>query len=254
MMQTPLVSVGIPTYNRPEGLRHTLECMINQTYPNLEIIVSNNASPDPEVEAVAQEFIKSDPRVRYYRQPENKGSMFNFSFVFNQAQGDYFMWAADDDRWAVNYIERIMQAFAEAPANVIAICSEAQYTINNIPQPFSPEGAAFYSPFNGNLFELVKHILKYNYGNLFYAVYKRDSLYWQGQPIVDLAFYQNEIAFFCLTATRGIWQVIPETLFFKETNAGTYQQARWEIQGGALPSISFKQYIRGMGYSTFYHL
>ena len=46
----PLVSVGIPTYNRPEGLRRTLECITKQTYKNLEIIVSNNCSSGPEIE------------------------------------------------------------------------------------------------------------------------------------------------------------------------------------------------------------
>ena len=51
MMQesTPLVTVGIPTYNRPEGLERTLACITQQTYPNLEIIISDNCSPGPEV-------------------------------------------------------------------------------------------------------------------------------------------------------------------------------------------------------------
>ncbi|MBU4370171.1 glycosyltransferase [Patescibacteria group bacterium] len=43
-----LVSVGIPTYNRPESLRRTLECITSQTYKNLEIIISDNCSPNQE--------------------------------------------------------------------------------------------------------------------------------------------------------------------------------------------------------------
>ena len=70
----PLVSVGIPTYNRPEGLRRTLECITGQTYRNLEIIVSDNCSPDPEVERVVRSFMAHDARIQYFRQPENKGA------------------------------------------------------------------------------------------------------------------------------------------------------------------------------------
>jgi glycosyltransferase involved in cell wall biosynthesis len=56
MENEPLVSVGIPCYNRPEGLKRTLECITGQTYKNLEIIVSDNCSPDPEVERVGREY------------------------------------------------------------------------------------------------------------------------------------------------------------------------------------------------------
>ena len=48
----PLVSIGIPTYDRPEGLRRTLAVRNGQTYANLEIIVSDNASPGDETEQV----------------------------------------------------------------------------------------------------------------------------------------------------------------------------------------------------------
>ncbi|MCK4736586.1 MAG: glycosyltransferase family 2 protein [Methanophagales archaeon] len=101
----PLVSVGIPTYNRPEGLRRTLECITGQTYKNLEIIVSDNCSPGPETEAVAREFMEKYPRIQYFRQQENKGGAFNFKFVLEKATGEYFMWAADDDVWDKSYIK-----------------------------------------------------------------------------------------------------------------------------------------------------
>lgn len=110
MSEQPLVSVGIPTYNRPAGLRRALECITTQTYQNLEIIVSDNASPDSEVEHIACAFASSDARIQYYKHEENKGAEFNFKFVLNQAQGKYFMWAADDDEWEPNFIEVCMDA------------------------------------------------------------------------------------------------------------------------------------------------
>jgi len=110
MTEQPLVSVGIPTYNRPAGLRRVLECITSQTYRNLEIIVSDNASPDPDVENIALELASRDARIQYHKHNENKGHEYNFKFVLRQAHGEYFMWAADDDEWEPNFIEVCMDA------------------------------------------------------------------------------------------------------------------------------------------------
>jgi glycosyltransferase involved in cell wall biosynthesis len=104
----PLVSVGIPTYNRPQGLRRTLECMTNQSYTNLEIIVSDNCSPGKETQDVVKEFANKDPRIKYYRQENNKGLVFNFKFVLEKATGEYFVWIADDDEWDMSFIEKCL--------------------------------------------------------------------------------------------------------------------------------------------------
>jgi glycosyltransferase involved in cell wall biosynthesis len=109
-MKTPLVSVGIPTFNRPVGLRRTLQLICRQTYQNLEILVSDNASPGPETERVVREFSEADARVRYFRQPENFGPLANFRFVLTKASGDYFMWAADDDEWDASFVETCLAA------------------------------------------------------------------------------------------------------------------------------------------------
>lgn len=102
----PLVSIGIPTYNRPQGLKRTLKCITGQTYQHLEIIVSDNCSPDEETQKVVAEFMKSDSRIQYCCQEENRGIEFNFKFVLKKASGEFFMWAADDDKWDKYFIEK----------------------------------------------------------------------------------------------------------------------------------------------------
>ncbi len=109
MKRQPLISIGIPAYNRPEGLLRTLECLNRQTYRNIEIIISNDCSPVPETEEVAKEYIKRDSRASYYHQEMNMGGFYNFFFVLEKAKGDYFMWASDDDEWDSRYIEECLQ-------------------------------------------------------------------------------------------------------------------------------------------------
>ena len=117
-----LVSVGIPAYNRPEGLRRTLECMTQQTYSNLEIIVSDNCSPIREIETIVQKFMENDSRIQYFRQEENKGVNFNFQFVLEMATGKYFMWAADDDAWEQSYISCMVEALESNQDAVLSFC------------------------------------------------------------------------------------------------------------------------------------
>lgn len=105
LSERPLVTVGIPTFNRPAGLQHTLECIRNQTYQNLEILISDNCSTTTETRAVALAHEQADPRVRYHRQEQNIGLEANFKFLLEQARGEFFFWAADDDEWTPEFIE-----------------------------------------------------------------------------------------------------------------------------------------------------
>ncbi len=125
---SPLVSIGIPTYKRPQRLRATLASLTRQTYSNLEIIISDNCSPEPETEKVAQEFMAKDSRIRYFRQEENLGMFYNFKFVFDVSQGEFFAWAADDDIRAENYIEACLNIFQQPnqSPNLVLVNSYSQ--------------------------------------------------------------------------------------------------------------------------------
>ena len=109
----PLVSIGLPIFNRPEGLLRTLECLVNQTYQNFEIIIADNCSPNPDVERISREYLEKDNRISYYRHDTNKGWGFNTNFVIEKANGDYFMRATDDDWWDVTFIEKVMKLMVE---------------------------------------------------------------------------------------------------------------------------------------------
>jgi glycosyltransferase involved in cell wall biosynthesis len=119
----PLVSVGIMAYNRPEGLRQTLECVTGQTYKNLQIIVSNNCSPNPEVEAVMRAYAAKDSRIVPFSQPVNTGAGPNLLFVLDKSIGEYFMWAADDDYWESNFIEELLGLLQANPRAMLAFCA-----------------------------------------------------------------------------------------------------------------------------------
>jgi glycosyltransferase involved in cell wall biosynthesis len=107
-MQHPLVSIGIPTYNRAEGfLEQAINSARGQNYPNIEIIIGDNCSQDRTGELV-QSF--ADPRIRYYRHENNIGPENNFNFCLDQANGAYFLLLHDDDLIDPDFVDTCMQA------------------------------------------------------------------------------------------------------------------------------------------------
>jgi glycosyltransferase involved in cell wall biosynthesis len=108
----PLVTIGIPTYNRADGyLREALADALAQTYAPLEIVVSDNASTDATPERVRA---MADERVRYVRHETNIGGNANFNACLEHARGAYFLLLHDDDRIDPDFVSSCMDAFARA--------------------------------------------------------------------------------------------------------------------------------------------
>lgn len=116
-----LVTIGLPVYNRPVGLRKVLDCIAQQNYTNLEIIISDNCSPNPEISAIIAEAQKKDHRIKAFRQPDNIGLEANFNYVYAGSTGVYFMWMSDDDHFDPNYISVCVTFLEENPDH--ALCS-----------------------------------------------------------------------------------------------------------------------------------
>lgn len=127
----PLVSIGIPTYNRLNGLKDALNCIRKQTYSNLEIIVSDNCSLDDEVDQYMQLVTKEDLRIRYFRQSHNIGALANFEFLLNEATGKYFAWAADDDLCDKSFVEKIIMQMERDTDIVLCSCDVRSIDENN---------------------------------------------------------------------------------------------------------------------------
>jgi glycosyltransferase involved in cell wall biosynthesis len=110
----PLVSIGIPTFNANHKIGAALISILDQNYPNLEIIVSDNCSTDA-TEKNLTSISSSDSRIKYFRQSENIGILPNFEFVFKQSRGEYFMWLADDDTLEPGIIEKYVIFLMDNP-------------------------------------------------------------------------------------------------------------------------------------------
>lgn len=184
------VSVGIPTYNRPNGLRRTLACICGQTHHNIEIIISDNGSQGEETANVVSEFSSTDHRIIYYRQDRNYGVHYNFKEVLRYASGDYFMWAADDDEWNPEFIEICLEKLLETGADTamtnFKVCNRVHLTLQEGKIPVL-------TPKNSTYTNCVNYLLMVT-PSIIYGVNRRASL----QYILEDSFFDYYDCYFAL--------------------------------------------------------
>ena len=121
-MKTPRISIGLPVYNGEKYLRGALQSILNQTFADFELIISDNASTDATGE-ICRGFAAKDSRVRYYRNEVNIGAAPNHNRVFELATGEYFKWAAHDDLYPKEMLQRCFEVLEKSPSSVSLVYS-----------------------------------------------------------------------------------------------------------------------------------
>lgn len=99
------ITIGLPVYNGEKFIHKRISSILEQTFSDFELIISDNASTD-STSKICNEFQKKDKRIRYIRQEINIGVTQNYNFVCEQANSDYFVWAQVDDIWLSNFLEK----------------------------------------------------------------------------------------------------------------------------------------------------
>ena len=110
-MRKNKVSVGIPVYNGEKWINETVGSILSQTYGDIEVIISDNATTD-NTESICRDLSDKDSRVKYFRNDENIGVANNFNNVFYHSTGDYFKWSSVSDLIMPDFIEKCMDRFS----------------------------------------------------------------------------------------------------------------------------------------------
>jgi glycosyltransferase involved in cell wall biosynthesis len=119
MHSIPLVSVGLFVYNGERFIEETLHSILNQTFTNFELIISDNASTDRTGE-IAKAYAERDDRIRYYRNEKNMGAGWNIRRVYELGTGKYFKQAAVDDLLEPDFLRRCVEILESDPDCVVA--------------------------------------------------------------------------------------------------------------------------------------
>lgn len=119
MRKVPRLSIGLPVYNSERYVAESIEALLGQTYEDFELIISDNASTDGTGD-ICRRYERRDSRIRYFRQHRNVGLAPNHNFCVERANGGLFKWAAGDDLYSRDLLEKCVAALDEYPRIVLA--------------------------------------------------------------------------------------------------------------------------------------
>ncbi|MGD0002798.1 MAG: glycosyltransferase family 2 protein [Anaerolineaceae bacterium] len=214
----PLVSIGLPVYNGERFIQRALDSLLAQDYSNLEIIISDNSSTD-RTGNICLACQEKDARVRYYRNDANIGMMGNFKRTLDLARGEYFMFAAHDDRWSPEFISSLLLDLGGHPeSGVVMSALDVVDEENQLIKPVRLDQGDK-SPNELGYFSMLLRLMMIWGGSTkshhyyFYGLFRRSFLQKTFGFYVDTAFGDRMfIALLCLATP---FRYVPKVLFYK---------------------------------------
>lgn len=123
------VSIIVPCYNQGAYIAETLDSVIAQTFTDWECVIVNDGSTDNS-ELIAKEYVRKDPRIRYYT-IENSGVSVARNKAVEYSSGEYILPLDSDDVIGNDYLELAMRAFEENPDLTIVYCKAQLFGVQN---------------------------------------------------------------------------------------------------------------------------
>lgn len=112
------VDILLATYNGEKYLKELIDSILNQTYKNIKLIISDDCSKD-STRKILEEYEKQDERVEVYYQPQNLGYVKNFEFLLKQVKSNLYMLADQDDVWLPEKIEKSVETLERENADLV---------------------------------------------------------------------------------------------------------------------------------------
>ena len=206
----PRVSVGVPTFNRASTVARTVESVLGQTFPDLELLVSDNASDDG-TESICRGLAAADSRIHYTRRPTMISALDNFRFVLEQARAPYFMWLAADDYLLPSMLE---QAVAVLDARPDVVCAVPRTEFLEADGTRRPAIGTF--PLLGDARQnLCRYLADPADNSRFYGLYRREVV---RRLLPAHTYYGLDWAVAASTLRYGKHVELPEVLLIREAS------------------------------------
>jgi glycosyltransferase involved in cell wall biosynthesis len=228
MTEYPLVSIGVPVFNAVEQLQSCLNSILNQSYPNIEVCISDNASTDGTLE-LCKLYAEKDSRISLNINQRNLGIAENYNIVRRMSKGKYFIWTAADDTRENSCITELVAEMEAHKDCCVVICAierldengvaintirfRGKYDFNNM------------SPFRQALTILTPstRIRKMKHGLAFYGLFDKSIL----DAILEndcIFSYSFERPISTIAALSGGIRYIDKSLFAKMVHVKSFSE------------------------------
>lgn len=208
MTTAPKVSIGLAVRNGEEYLTAAIDSILQQSFEDFELIVSDNASSDCTAE-IARAFAAQDRRVRYHRNETNIGGANNENLTFTMARGEYFRWAAHDDVLAPALLARLVTVLDSNPAVVLAHASIIEIDEHGTQLRLLTRNRATSSQPHERFRDMavLDHNCEEIYGLMRSAVLRKTDL--------QLNYTDSDRSLLCQLSLLGQFQLVAEPLFYR---------------------------------------
>ncbi|MBC8111968.1 MAG: glycosyltransferase [Verrucomicrobia bacterium] len=152
-IKIPLVSVICLCYNQARFVEEALQSVLKQTYPNIELIVADDASQDGSKEVI-ENFLKNHTNVLFFSNGYNQGNCKTFNEMFAHANGKYIIDLAADDILLNNRIEAQVNAFEALNESFGVIYTDCLH-ISEDKKTLGKQYATSYKPPSGDVYAAV---------------------------------------------------------------------------------------------------
>ena len=204
-----LLSVGMPAYNSEQDIRDAIDSVLNQTFTDFELIISDNASTD-STQSICEEYASKDPRIQYVRNDENIGVTGNYNAVFKLSKGKYFKWASSNDYCAPSFFEQCINTLELNPDAVLVFPRTRLYS-NNIDNYFDYSDPLVTSSDSPK--ERMLHIIdNIRLNNIMNGLIRSDAL---SKTYLHLPFFASDSCLMCELALYGKFVEVPDYLFYR---------------------------------------
>lgn len=130
MIETPLVTIYIPTKNRVNLLRRAVKSALNQDYENIEVIVIDDGSTDDTIEYLSKES-QNDCRLKYKSNPKSLGACTSRNLALSMAKGKFITGLDDDDYFLNNRISDFLKSWPKNDTNIVGLYSNSLIITSN---------------------------------------------------------------------------------------------------------------------------
>lgn len=211
----PLVSVGLPVYNCEAFVGRSIRSILEQSYRNIELVISDNASTDGTA-AVCSRWAADDHRVRFVQNPRNLGAAANFNRVLELARGPFFKWACGDDWCAPELVETCLGVLRARPD--VVLCYSRVHVVDDENQSqwiYADELDLQSDDPRERLLQATSHARLLH---VLHGVMRTDVVKRIGRM---KSFYSSDLAVMTELSMWGKFVEVPEPLLFRRLHRGS---------------------------------
>ena len=204
-----VITIGVPVYNGEKYIERALISIIQQTYSNFEVIISDNASTDSTGE-ICEKIIGNDDRFCYVRRKSKISAENNFKFIIEKATTDLFVFLAADDYWDPEFLELTIARLVEEK-DAVACISKVNFIKDGV---FLFNAYGDFEIRGSITVRLRKYFHDATDNSRFYAVYRREAMQDSFQDLPRIHSLDWYIV--ALTLIRGDHLRVDKTLMYRE--------------------------------------